>query len=283
MYPVNMDSSRLQQMIVNLAVNARDAMPNGGQLSIATKNVHGESTGDDATAIPVGRYAKITVSDTGTGMTDDVQQRIFEPYFTTKEMGHGTGLGLATAYGIVKAAQGRIDVFSQPGVGTRFEILLPRSAEMPSVPNTQLAAAADLSGNETILVIEDERQIRRFLKDGLESLGYRVLLAADAAEGLELCGAGDEEIDVILADVILPGMPGAELLEHAIELQPYATPVLMSGYTDDVLERTGIDESDVPLVEKPFEISDLASVIRERLAERNAKGPAAAASAGSGR
>ena len=275
-YPVSLDPGQLQQVIVNLVINARDAMPNGGLLSIATKNVHVESASDSITAVPVGRYAKITVSDTGTGMTEDVLQRVFEPYFTTKEMGQGTGLGLATAYGIINAAQGRIDVSSKPGAGTRFEILLPRSRAGQSQPAEKPVVVAGSSGNETILVVEDEQQIQTFLKDGLESLGYRVLLAGDAAEGLELCGDG--EIDIILADVILPGMNGAELLARARELQPHAKSVLMSGYTNDVLERTGVDDPTVPLVQKPFEIADIARVIRERLAEGSNQEKAALAS-----
>ena len=277
-YPISVDPGQMRQVLVNLVINARDAMPSGGALSIATKNVYIENTGDDVTTGPVGRCAKITVSDTGCGMTEDVRQRIFEPYFTTKQMGHGIGLGLATAYGIIKAAQGRIDVSSEPGTGTRFEILLPRSSEAESSPEKENVAAGDYSGKETILVVEDEQQIREFLKEGLESLGYRVLLAGNAAEGLEACGADTRRIDVILADVILPGMNGAQLLAEAHKLQPHAESILMSGYTDDVLERTRIEETDVPLVHKPFEISDIARVIRDRLAERSEQDSAALAS-----
>lgn len=278
LYPVELDPGQLQQVIVNLVVNARDAMPDGGQVSIATHNVHIGSSAANVTDVPAGRYVKVTVADTGVGMTEDIREHIFEPYFTTKEMGQGTGLGLATAYGIVNAARGHISVSSRAGAGTRFDILLPRSVETARSPDEVPAVSEDFTGDESVLVVEDEQQIREFLKHGLESLGYRVYLAADAVEGLESCGTDNDPIDVILADVILPGKNGVEFLVQALALQPHAKAILMSGYTDDVLERTGIDESDIPLVHKPFEIAEIARVIRERLAEDRGHRAAAMAS-----
>lgn len=277
LYPVKLDPGQLQQVIVNLVINARDAMQDGGRLSIVAKNVHLGSSAAEVASVRPGRYAKIAVSDTGIGMDDQIRQRVFEPYFTTKEMGRGTGLGLSTAYGIVKAAQGHIGISSRPGAGTDVEILLPKSTEAAPPLGGEPVSAGDLTGDETILVVEDEQQIRDFLRDGLESLGYRVLLAADAIEGFKLCDAGGGRIDVILADVILPGENGAELIARASALQPYAQAILMSGYTDEVLVRTGLDTSEVPLIHKPFEINDIARLIRERLAENSEQSAAAAA------
>ena len=277
LYPVTLDPGKLQQVIVNLVVNARDAMPDGGRLSIATTNVHLGSSAAELASVPAGRYAKITVSDTGIGMDEAIRERVFEPYFTTKEMGQGTGLGLSTAFGIVKAAHGHIGISSRPGTGTDVEILLPKSREAALPSGDEPVSARDLAGDETILVVEDEQYIREFLREGLESLGYRVLLAADAVEGLELCGPGSGRIDVILTDVILPGKNGAEMLEGALALQPHAKAILMSGYTDDVLDRTGLDTSEVPLMHKPFEITDIARLIREQMVEKSNQQSAAAA------
>ena len=262
--PVELNPRQLQQVIINFVVNARDAMPNGGRLSIATEAVIVGASREESGNVPAGRYTVITVTDTGVGMDNDTLERMFEPYFTTKPMGRGTGLGLSTVYGVVKAAGGYIDVTSRPGAGARFDVLLPGSTKPVTHLVFERTSGQDLGGDETVLVVEDEDKIRAFLLDGLELLGYRVLAAANATEGLEICDRSRGQIDVILADVILPGTSGAEFIVQARKLQPQVTAILMSGYTDDVLLRTGIEASDVPLLYKPFKIGEVASLIRER-------------------
>ena len=262
--PVEADPQQLQQVIINLAVNARDAMPNGGRLTIATETVTLKVTRYGSTEVPAGRYTRISVTDTGVGMDKETLERIFEPYFTTKTMGRGTGLGLSTVYGVVTAAGGYIDVTSNPGAGARFDALFPSSTKPVTHLVFERPSGTGLGGDETILVVEDEEKIRAFLQDGLESLGYRVLTAKSANEGIEICGESRGRIDVILADVILPGTNGADFIVEARKLQPHAAAILMSGYTDDVLVRTGVETSEIPLLNKPFEIGELASLIRQR-------------------
>ena len=264
MEPVELDPRQLQQVIINLVVNARDAMPDGGQLSIATETITVGESGNGFADVPPGNYTRISVADSGIGMDRETLEHIFEPYFTTKAMGRGTGLGLSTVYGVVNAAGGHVNVTSEPGVGSRFEVLLPVSVRPVSDTAGDQVPAAALGGEETVLVVEDEDKIREFLKEGLESLGYRVLDAANATEGIEACAWSRGRVDVILSDVILPGKNGAEFIIEARKLQPEATSILMSGYTDDVLQRTGIDSSEVPLLYKPFEIADVAGLIREQ-------------------
>lgn len=265
--PVELDPGQLQQVIVNLAVNARDAMPDGGQLTIATEGVTVRPSHGASTKVPAGRYTKIIVTDTGVGMGKKTLERIFEPYFTTKAMGRGTGLGLSTVYGVVKAAGGHIDVTSHPGTGTRFEALLPGSTKDVSYWTSEEVSGRDIGGDETILVVEDQEEVRAFLQEGLKLLGYRVLVAANATEGIDICDENREQIDVILADVVLPGESGAEFIVEARRLRPNVTTILMSGYTDDVLLRSGIKASDVPLIHKPFGIAEVAALIRERRVE----------------
>lgn len=261
--PVEVDPGQLQQVIINLAVNARDAMLEGGQLSIATGAVTVAASHDESVEMPAGRHTKISVVDTGVGMDRATRERIFEPYFTTKAMGRGTGLGLSTVYGVVKAAGGYIDVTSQPGSGSRFDVLLPGSTKEVSYSTSERVSGLALGGDETVLVVEDEDKIRAFLQEGLERLGYRVLVAADANEGIGICDGSHGQIDIILADVVLPGKSGTELIAEARKLQPQITTILMSGYTDDALLRTGIEESGSPFLYKPFDIDEVAGLIRE--------------------
>ncbi|NNL51350.1 MAG: response regulator [Woeseiaceae bacterium] len=266
--PVELDPGQLQQVIVNLAVNARDAMPDGGELSIVTQAVTVRSSHDESAKVLSGRYTKITVTDTGVGMDEKTLERIFEPYFTTKARGQGTGLGLSTVYGVVKGSGGHIDVTSQPGAGSRFDVLLPGSTAQPDEVASKRVTATGIVGDETVLVVEDEKGIRAFLKQGLENLGYQVLLAENAEEGIDICDAHHGEIDVILTDVILPGKNGLEFILEARRSQSDVTALLMSGYTDDVLAQSGIEGSDLPLVYKPFEIDEVAGMIREQRMNR---------------
>ena len=262
--PVELDPGQLQQVIVNLAVNARDAMPDGGELLIATKAVTVGPSHDEFAEVPAGQYTKITVADTGVGMDKKTLERIFEPYYTTKAIGQGTGLGLSTVYGVVKGTRGYIDVKSQPGAGSRVDVLLPGSAKPLSHVAPERVTGPDVFGDETVLVVEDEESIRAFIKEGLERRGYRVLVAADADEGIDICDGRHGEIDVILADVMLPGKNGVEFILEARRLHPKVTTLLMSGYTDDVLAQNGIEKSEIPLIYKPFEIDEVAGLIREK-------------------
>ncbi len=252
--PVELDPGQMQQVILNLAMNARDAMPEGGQLRITTAN---RESGR--------RCVVLTVADSGVGMDEATLSRAFEPFFTTKPMGRGTGLGLSTVHGIITAAKGRIRIDSRPGSGTNVEIELPSSPRPADAITLVPPPLEAVGGSETVLVVEDEDQIRAFLKQGLGGLGYRVLTAADAKSGLEQCRAEHLMIDVIVCDVVMPGVNGVEFLEQARRLQPRAAAILMSGYADDVIQSNSAGEMDVPLVRKPFELFTLARLIRERL------------------
>ena len=262
--PVELDPAQLQQVIVNLAVNARDAMPDGGTLSITTQRTAVAPSHDESAQLPAAGYAKISVADTGDGMDKQTLERIFEPYFTTKAKGRGTGLGLSTVYGVVKGAGGFVDVTSRPGAGSRFEAILPGSTKDVSYAASGEVPGLDVFGEEAILIVEDEQSVREFVRDGLEGLGYRVLVAADAAEAINLLEENGEQIQVILADAVLPGQSGVELIVAARELQPNVTALLMTGYSDDHLARKGIDKASLPLIYKPFEIAEVASLIRRQ-------------------
>ncbi len=266
--PVEMDPTQLRQVILNLASNARDAMPRGGRITIATGDVDIEP-GSKQDLGP-GRYVKIVINDTGVGMTTETCERVFEPFFTTKPMGRGTGLGLSTVHGIIGAADGSISVSSQLGTGTQFTVLLPAS-DKEAVSLTNKPAEQPLAtGTETVLIVEDEEMIRTMLKEGLKQYGYKVLVANDAHEGLEYCAGEQGDIDVLISDVIMPQINGAEFLDEARRLQPAAACILMSGYTDNVLEDSGLELGKVPLLQKPFEIEKLARMVRSQLDQRSA-------------
>ncbi len=265
---VEIDPTQMRQVILNLAINARDAMPRGGTLTVTVDNL--ESTDDEEHAIvPEGRYVRMLVADTGVGMDEETQQRLFEPFFTTKPKARGTGLGLATVHGIVTAAEGHIFVTSRPGIGSVFEVCLPASDKPLDSTEREEPAHEEIVGSETVLVVEDDQQIRKFITNGLGILGYYVIAAPSAAAGIEVCEKEHAGIDVIVSDVIMPGMNGAEFLHKARELQPDAVTMFMSGYTDDILENSGIDDLDIPLLQKPFDIKAIAGLIRAELAKRD--------------
>ncbi len=255
------DPAQLDQVIVNLAVNARDAMPKGGRLMVDARSVAlREDLVKGTTSVPAGSYVLITVTDTGVGMSKETKSRIFEPFFTTKQIGQGTGLGLATAYGIVRQSHGHILVESEPGQGTTFEIYLPRF-EAPSAarPGPDLAAAP-LRGSETILVVEDEAGIRVLTKTFLEQQGYKVLEARNGLEALSLARDYPQPIHLLLTDVVMPGIRGTDLAERLLRERPDIRILYVSGYPEQEM-------SDPPaaLLQKPFPMEELGSKIRQLL------------------
>jgi len=259
---VMIDPGQLEQVIFNLCVNARDAMPAGGRLTIAT-DVADLGVADAARAgvTGEGRFATLTVTDTGVGMPPDVQARIFEPFFTTKD--RGTGLGLATVYGIAKQAGGHVTVASEPGHGTTFVVYLPTVAsQAPEAP----AAAPDAPlGTETVLLVEDDAPVRATARRILEGRGYRVLEAASGSAALEVAGRGAEPIHLLMTDVVMPGMSGPEVVERMRALRPGIRVLYASGYTDDAIARYGVLAPGVLLLEKPFTMEGVARKVREAL------------------
>jgi two-component system cell cycle sensor histidine kinase/response regulator CckA len=258
---------QLHQVLVNLAVNARDAMPEGGKLLIETQRLEVDASVTTLCAgMPTGDYVLLTVSDTGSGMDEATRQRIFDPFFTTKAAGKGTGLGLAVVYGIVQQSGGFIHVFSEPGEGSAFQIYFPlepmSGAERPSGPPTRV----QLRGNETVLVVEDEAMLRQMLRHTLTGLGYQVLVAAEPNVALEICAQHAGSIDLLLSDLVMPQMNGRALAERARELRPELRVLLMSGYTDEIVLR-GQEDSPYQFIEKPFPLNVLAGKVREVLAQ----------------
>src|SRR5271170_7566953 len=265
---VRADAGQIEQVIMNLAVNARDAMPSGGKLTIETSNV----TLDDEYArvhapLQAGEYVMLAISDTGMGMDVETQSHIFEPFFTTKGT-KGTGLGLSTVYGIIKQSGGYIWVFSEVRRGTTFKIYLPRVAEPAESPE-QVAAPAESAaaepGTETILLVEDEANLRYLARQFLEKQGYRVIEAADGAVAMQIAVAHEGTIHLLLTDVIMPGMNGRELAQRISEIRPNVKILYMSGYTENVIGRNGTLDAGVRLLQKPFSLHNLKNKVREVL------------------
>ncbi len=264
---IEVDPDLLQQVVMNLIGNARDAMPNGGVLLVATENVAVGAGQVEVTGVPDGEYARLSVSDNGVGMDDHTRERLFEPFFTTKERGSGTGLGLSTVHGIVAGSNGHITVESEEGVGSQFHIYLPHAEHRPEALPDENTANAPQSGSETILVVEDDEQVRRFVKSGLSSLGYRVLAASGGAAGIEICKTEPGPIDVVLSDVIMAEVSGPRFMTSALRLRPNAAAIYMSAYTEDAVLglRRGNTEAEIPLIAKPFDLGSLSRLIRECL------------------
>jgi PAS domain S-box-containing protein len=262
--PVTCDPGQIEQLLVNLAVNAADAMPSGGNLVVDTATV---TIGPGDPAATPGEYVRLGVRDTGRGMTADVAERAFEPFFTTKPSGEGTGLGLATVYGIVTQADGFVALETAPGLGTTVTVLLPagaRASLSTPVPAPQPAMPRAGSG-ETLLVVEDEDALRDVAGRILSGAGYHVLAADGGLQALELAALHEGAIDLLLSDVVMPGMLGKELAERLGEMRPDTRVLFMSGYAQPVLASQGTLEPGVVLLEKPFTAADLLSAVRTRL------------------
>jgi PAS domain S-box-containing protein len=265
---VKADRSQIEQVILNLAVNARDAMPNGGRLTIETANMElDQSFSNIPAVVNPGKYVMLAVTDNGTGMDHATRAHIFEPFFTTKEKGKGTGLGLATVYGIVKQSGGYIWVYSEPGHGTTFKVYLPRIEEETSTVSHERSEKLSLPrGAEVILLVEDERGVRELARQYLEMTGYSVIEAEDGYRALELAATHTGPIQLLLTDVVMPGMSGRELAERMAQIRPGIKVLYMSGYTDQAVVRHGVLQSDAVLLQKPFTLATLASKLRDLLA-----------------
>ena len=257
LWPILADPGQLEQVLVNLAVNARDAMPSGGILTIETENVNVDvdTIVAGSNARP-GRNIRLRVSDTGTGMTADVIEHVFEPFFSTKQAGAGTGLGLATVFGIVGQADGHILIFSEPGLGTTFTITLPVTAEVTVAKAEPLPHQRTARG-ETVMVVEDELALREVTKRMLTRHGYNVITASNGLEALKIASEHEGEIHLLLTDVVMPQMLGKEVAEKMAAIKPGIEVLFMSGYARPVLASQGRLDPNVTLIEKPFSGADL--------------------------
>jgi len=262
---VRADPGHLEQVILNLAVNARDAMPTGGKLTVETRDV----TLDDEYArgkvgVTPGRYVLLSVSDTGAGIPPDVQPHIFEPFFTTKGPGKGTGLGLATVHGIVTQAGGHVAVYSEPGTGTAFKVYLPRAVD-PAAPRPMSVLLDPARGTETVLLVEDDESVRRLAATVLGQAGFTVLEAGDGAEAVRVAEGHDGPVHLLVTDVVMPGMGGRELAGQLAGSRPGVKVLYLSGYTDDAVVRHGVLEDHVRFLQKPFTPATLTRAVREAL------------------
>jgi two-component system cell cycle sensor histidine kinase/response regulator CckA len=261
------DPGKLQQIVLNLAGNARDAMPQGGRLHLETLNVSVTSKAPSVQPyVAPGEYVALRVRDTGIGMDSETRARVFEPFFTTKEKGKGTGLGLATVYGIVKQSGGYIWAESAIGAGSVFQTLLPRVAK-PTDPHLVQAAIDFSPGGETILLVEDDPAVRRMAAEVLLSAGYRVLAAPSGADALRMAAKHEGRMDLLLTDVVMPGMTGPEFVRQFIVQSPSSRILYMSGYTDDAIEKHGVRGRMVRVLQKPFTHESLAQSVREALGQ----------------
>ncbi len=264
---IRADPNQFEQIVLNLAVNARDAMPQGGRLTFRTRLVDVDEGSQALHGLDrTGRHVMLSVADTGVGMTPEVRARVFEPFFTTKEPGKGTGLGLATVYGIVAQANGGISVYSEPGHGTTFHIYFPQV--QATAPATAVPVAAPRGGDETILLVEDEPAVRAVAAAMLGRLGYHVIVATHADEALLLANQPGVAIDLVLSDVVMPGLDGPALIRKLRERWPDLRAVLMSGYTGDAVTSRGLAESGDPIIQKPFTNAGLADQLRRLLDRR---------------
>jgi CheY-like chemotaxis protein len=266
LWPVKVDAGQMNQVLMNLAVNARDAMTDGGMLTLATANIElDEAYAQTYREVKAGPYVMLSISDTGCGMDEKTKARIFEPFFTTKGTGKGTGLGLATVFGIVKQSGGHITVYSEVGKGTTFKIYLPKDETSVESTTPKKTPPALPRGTETILVVEDEDMMRNLACRILQAQGYTILQAQNGDEALQVYEQHQGSIHLILTDVIMPKMGGRQLYDRLHAVQSDLKVLFMSGYTDDAVLRHGVLEADTNFIEKPFTYASLAKTVREIL------------------
>jgi nitrogen-specific signal transduction histidine kinase/CheY-like chemotaxis protein len=264
LWRTSIDGNQLESAILNLAVNARDAMSAGGKLTIETANAHLDDKYAAGHAVPAGQYVLIAVTDTGAGMTRDVMEKAFDPFFTTKKGGDGTGLGLSQVYGFVKQSRGHVKIYSEVGQGTTVKIYLPRyfGADAPSDARIERAPLPLNDRNVTVLVVEDEDGMRDYATDAFRELGYRVLQAASGPAALELIDS-HSEIDLLFTDVVMPDMNGRRLSEQALQRRPSMKVLFTTGYTRNAIVHNGMLDPDVQLLAKPFTLEELVSKVTE--------------------
>jgi len=258
------DEGQVEQIVMNLVVNARDAMPTGGKITIETRNVSLDDEAASRHHVAAGPYVVLSVIDTGSGMTPEVKKRIFEPFFTTKPKGRGTGLGLATLYGIVQQNNGGIRVESEVGAGTTFQVYLPRAVDAPAAARTR-ATSVPRGQGETVLLVEDDHRVRKLARELLVRNGYDVIEGADAEDAMRVADAHARPIDLLLTDVVMPGVSGRVLAERLIQRHPTLKVLYMSGYTDDAIVHHGVLSPDIAFLQKPFTPASFARAIRAAL------------------
>jgi len=263
---IHADRGQVEQVIINLVVNSRDAMATGGILTIETQNVEfSEPYRGPHTTLKAGRYVMLAVSDTGTGMDEQTRSHLFEPFFTTKVQGQGTGLGLSTVYGIMKQSAGEIIVYSEPDHGTCVKAYFPAASASLAASDTDAPRDEAASGSETIMVVEDDDAVRRLVRDTLEKHGYRLLVAASGPEALSIAERFDRPIDLLITDVVMPQMSGRQLAERLKAVRPDTQILFISGYTESAIVQTGAQGDENSFLQKPFTPSTLSRTVRELL------------------
>ncbi len=265
LWSIKLDPSQVEQIIVNLAVNARDAMPTGGQLTLETTNMQIKNQTADLLRLQPGDYVVLSVIDTGVGMNETTKSRIFEPFFTTKEHGKGTGLGLATVYGIVKQNGGDIQVYSREGEGSTFEIYLPRATDAVIAAPAEAGAEKLSKGTETVLLVEDSSAVRELVTLTLTAQGYNVVKATNGAEALTLFKNHEGEIHLLLTDIVMPQMGGKELADRVSEINPNIKVIFTSGYSNDAISHYGVLDPEIVFLQKPFSPGELVAKVRQVL------------------
>jgi CheY-like chemotaxis protein len=259
------DANQLESAILNLAVNARDAMEDGGKLTIETANAHIDDTYAKEYAVAPGQYVLIAVTDTGVGMTSDIIAKAFDPFFTTKEVGKGTGLGLSQVFGFIRQSGGHVKIYSEPGVGTTVKIYLPRSYAENEPAERRLQQGAVSSGSgEVVLVVEDEERVRAYSCDTLRELGYTVIEARTPAEALRIIEAG-HPVSLLFTDVVMPDMNGRQLADRALAMRPDLKVLYTTGYTRNAVVHNGVLDPGTNFLPKPFTIDLLAQKVRQAL------------------